>query len=180
MAGYTKIPWGRSELDFVGGLRGQPLAVVNGQVTGLPIRSVLRSPSRANSAVEEDGQAEGPFGEWPGYYSAALSGTGRPQPVIRVKALYFRDQPIILNQAPLWPGAVKHAIPITAGMLWDQLDAAGIQDIAGVYSFTSYLDVVAIRHAMPATPSRSAMPCWPARRRPTTGATSWWWTRTST
>jgi UbiD family decarboxylase len=146
MAGYTKIPWGRSELDFVGGLRGTPLPIVRGRVTGLPI------PAGAEIAIEgeippleEEGQAEGPFGEWPGYYSGGTLGTGRPQPVIRVKALYYRDQPIILNQAPLWPGAVKHAIPITAGMLWDQLEAAGIQDIAGVYSFTSYLDVVAIR-----------------------------------
>src|SRR5262245_11495437 len=146
MAGYTKIPWGKSELEFVGGLRGQPLPVIPGPVTGLPI------PAGAEIAIEgeilpvdEDGAPEGPFGEWPGYYSGGTIGTGRPQPVIRVKALYFRDQPIILNQAPLWPGAIKHAIPVTAGMLWDQLEAAGIQDIVGVYNFTSYLDVVAIR-----------------------------------
>jgi UbiD family decarboxylase len=146
MAGYTKIPWGRSELDLVGGLRGQPLPVVRGPLTGLPI------PAGAEIAIEgeippldEEAAPEGPFGEWPGYYSGGTLGTGRPQPVIRVKALYFRDDPIIVNEAPLWPGAIKHAIPVTAGALWDQLENAGIQDIVGVYNYTPYLVVVAIR-----------------------------------
>ena len=146
LAGYQKIPWGMSELDYTGGLRGQPLPVLRGPITGLPI------PAGAEIAIEgeippvdEDGADEGPFGEWPGYYSGGTRGTGRPQPVIRVKALYFRDEPIIVNQAPMWPGAPVMGLPTSAGLLWDQLESMGIQDIAGVYSFTSYLDVVAIR-----------------------------------
>jgi UbiD family decarboxylase len=146
LASYQKIPWGKSELEFAGGLRERPLAVIPGPVTGLPI------PAGAEIAiegeippVEEDGAAEGPFGEWPGYYSGGTRGTGRPQPVIRVKALYFRDEPIIVNQAPMWPGAQPIGLPFGAGVLWDQLEAAGIQDIAGVYTYTSYLTVVAIR-----------------------------------
>ena len=34
---------------------------------------------------------------------------------------------------------------ISAGVLWDQLESAGIQDIVGVYNHTSYLTVVAIK-----------------------------------
>ncbi|HLY66535.1 MAG TPA: UbiD family decarboxylase, partial [Chloroflexota bacterium] len=146
MASHTKIPWGEGEYGVAGGLRGRPVEVIEGPITGLPI------PAGAEIAIEgeipppsEEARDEGPFGEWPGYYSGGSIGTGRPQPVIRVKALYHRDNPLICNQAPMWPGALVHGIPISAGLLWDQLEAAGIQDIAGVFDYTSYFTVVAIR-----------------------------------
>lgn len=148
MAAHTKIPFGQSELDYLGGLRGEPAKVVKGPVTGLPIHA------HAEIAIEgeipppsQEARDEGPFGEWPGYYSGGSIGTGEPQPVIRVKALYHRDNPIIQDAAPLWPGASPRAMPIEAGILWNQLEAAGIQDIVGVSQFgeNHYLWVVAIR-----------------------------------
>ena len=146
MASHTKIPWGKSELEFAGGLRERPVEVLKGPITGLPI------PAHAEIAIEGevpppdvDARPEGPFGEWPGYYSGGTIGTGKPQPVIRVKALYHRNQPILLDEAPLWPGAPKHALPIMAGILWDQLESAGIQDVVGVFTYTSFFVVVAIR-----------------------------------
>lgn len=146
MASNAKIPWGRSELDFVGGLRGRPLEIVKGPITGLPI------PAHAEIAIEgevpppsEQARDEGPFGEWPGYYSGGTVGTGEPQPVIRVKALYHRDNPILEDEAPLWPGAVRVDLSLRAGALWDQLENAGIQDVTGVYNHTNYLWVVAIK-----------------------------------
>jgi UbiD family decarboxylase len=48
---------------------------------------------------------EGPFGEWPGYYSGGTAGTGEKQPIIRVKAVCYRNDPILMNMAPQWPGA---------------------------------------------------------------------------
>jgi UbiD family decarboxylase len=145
MASSNKIPWGHSELDYVGGLRGRPLEVVPGPLTGLPI------PAHAEIAIEGEvpppwveARDEGPFGEWPGYYSGGTIGTGEPQPVIRVKALYHRTDPIIVNQAPLWPGAVIFGLRLDAGLLWDQLESAGVQDVVGVWTYP-YLVVVAIR-----------------------------------
>jgi UbiD family decarboxylase len=146
MAASAKIPWGRSELDFVGGLRGKPLEIVNGPVTGLPI------PAHAEIAIEgeipppsEQARDEGPFGEWTGYYSGGTIGTGEPQPVIRVKAVYHRNHPIIEDEAPLWPGAVRVDLNLQTGTAWDQLENAGIQDVTGVCAHTNYLWVVAIR-----------------------------------
>jgi len=146
MAANAKVPWGTSELDYVGGLRGRPLEVIKGPVTGLPI------PAHAEIAIEgevpppsEHARDEGPFGEWPGYYSGGTLGTGEPQPVIRVKALYHRDQPILQDEAPLWPGAYRMDLSLRAGLLWDQLESAGIQDVVGVYNHTNYLWVVAIK-----------------------------------
>jgi 3-polyprenyl-4-hydroxybenzoate decarboxylase and related decarboxylases len=146
MAAHTQQPFGTSEFDFVGGLRGRPLEVIKGPLTGLPI------PAYAEIAIEgevppptEESRAEGPFGEWPGYYSGGTIGTGEAQPVIRVKAVYFRNDPIIVSEAPLWPGASIRGLPLQAGLLWDQLENAGIQDIAGVYNHTRYLLAVSIR-----------------------------------
>src|SRR5215510_6856808 len=146
MPSYTKFPYGSAELEVSGGLIGKPLEVLRGPLTGLPI------PASSEIAIEgevpppsEDARAEGPFGEWPGYYSGGTLGTGDKQPIIRVKAIYHRDDPILEDEAPLWPGAVKMDLHISAGVLWDQLESAGIQDIVGVYNHTSYLTVVSIR-----------------------------------
>ncbi|WP_201319343.1 UbiD family decarboxylase [Paenibacillus sp. EPM92] len=146
MASHSRRPWGKSELEFVGGLRGRPLEVIKGPITGLPI------PAYAEIAIEGEvpppgieSHPEGPFGEWPGYYSGGTVGTGELQPVIRIKAIYHRNNPIILSEAPLWPGAPKYGLPIGSGVLWDQLEGAGIQDIAGVYNHDRYFIVIAIR-----------------------------------
>ncbi len=146
MASNTKLPWGQSELDYVGGLMGRPLEYIRGPITGLPI------PARAEIAIEgevpppkTDARAEGPYGEWPGYYSGGTIGTGELQPVIRVKAIYHRNDPILEDEAPLWLGAPKMDLNLSAGLLWDQMESAGIQDVVGVYSHTPYLWVVAIK-----------------------------------
>ncbi|MBI4523059.1 MAG: UbiD family decarboxylase [Deltaproteobacteria bacterium] len=146
MPSYTKHPYGCSEMEISGGLIGRALEVVKGPITGLPIAasSEIAIEGEVPPPLEE-ARDEGPFGEWPGYYSGGTIGTGEPQPVIRVKAIYYRNNPILEDEAPLWPGAVKMDLHISAGVLWDQLESAGIQDIVGVYNHTSYLSVVAIR-----------------------------------
>jgi UbiD family decarboxylase len=143
---HTKVAWGNSELDYTGGIMGRPLQVIRGPLTGLPI------PAGAEIAIEGDVpppgvefRPEGPFGEWPGYYSGGTVGTGEPQPVIKVKAIYHRDDPILEEEAPLWTGAMKIDGNPTAGILWDQLEAAGIQSVVGVYNHSPYFTVVAIQ-----------------------------------
>jgi 4-hydroxy-3-polyprenylbenzoate decarboxylase len=150
LAGMSKIPWGTSELDYVGGLRGRPLAVVDGPVTGLPI------PACAEIAIEGEvpppqvaAREEGPYGEWTGYYAGGTGGTGQRQPVIQVKALYHREHPIVMDEAPLWPGAPQYGLPILAGMLWDQLEKAGIPGVVGVDRYNPYMIVIAIRQQYP-------------------------------
>jgi UbiD family decarboxylase len=143
---HIKVAWGHSELEYTGGLMGRPLEIIRGPLTGLPI------PAGAEIAIEGDvpppkveSQPEGPFGEWPGYYSGGTLGTGEPQPIIRVKAIYYRNDPILEEEAPLWTGAMKIDGNPTAGILWDQLEAAGIQNVVGVYNHSPYFTVVAIQ-----------------------------------
>ena len=92
--------------------------MIPGPITGLPISA------NAEIAIEgevpppsEQSHAEGPFGEWTGYYSGGTVGTGENQPVIRVKAIYHRNNPILMNMAPLWPGAPENGIQFRSGLI---------------------------------------------------------------
>jgi 4-hydroxy-3-polyprenylbenzoate decarboxylase len=146
LTSHIKFPFGKSEIDYAGGLRGAPIEVIKGPLTGLPI------PARAEVAIEGEvpppsveSREEGPFGEWPGYYSGGTVGTGENQPLIKVKAVYFRNDPILMNMAPMWPGAPADGINFRSGLIWDQIEAAGVPDVVGVYAYHSYLVVVAIK-----------------------------------
>lgn len=146
MASHTKLAWGKSEFELVGGLRGAPAEVIDGPLTGLPI------PANAEIAIEglipppdEESHTEGPFGEWTGYSAGGTPGTGDEQPVVHVQAVYHRSSPILLAYPPTWLGAPTRAVRFMAGMLWSQLEAAGIPGITGVYEFTSYLIAVSIK-----------------------------------
>jgi len=121
------------------------MEVIKGLLTGLPIPAYAEIAIEGEVPPPTDVRSEGPFGEWPGYYSGGTLGTGELQPVIRVKAVYFRNDPILFSEAPLWPGAPKRALPLDVGLLWDQLESAGIQDIVGVFRHTDYMIVVSIR-----------------------------------
>ncbi|MBX5489968.1 MAG: UbiD family decarboxylase [Chloroflexi bacterium] len=121
-----------SEYDVAGGIRGEPVAVVRGPVTGLPI------PATAEIAVEgfldpDALRREGPLGEFTGYY-------GRPAgaaPVLRVEALYCREQPILTAamaaEYPICEQALFIALA-RAARLWDDLERLGVPGIRGVYA----------------------------------------------
>ncbi len=66
LASRFQVPPGRSELDWMGGMRGGPAEVLRGKYTDLPI------PANSEIALEgqfgcDETRMEGPFGEWPGY-----------------------------------------------------------------------------------------------------------------
>src|SRR5271157_3264777 len=126
------MPWGSAELDLVGHMQGRPVEVIIGKETGLPI------PASAELAIEGfsppptvDGRPEGPFGEWTGYYASGK----RDEPVVHIKRVYFRNDPIIHGQPPVKPPVNSfYPIPVhTASILWTGLEKAGMQGIKGVY-----------------------------------------------
>jgi UbiD family decarboxylase len=98
LAAALEIPDGVSELDWIGGITGDPVDCVEGRLTGLPI------PAGAEIALEgfvlpDETRLEGPFGEWTGYYASKE----QEQPVFRVDAVYHRDDPILLGCPPQKP-----------------------------------------------------------------------------
>ena len=98
LAACTELPYGMSEYDWVGGLRGLAYPVIKGRVTGLPM------PADAEIVFEgyvrqNEKRIEGPFGEWAGYYASGA----REEPVMDIKAVYFRNNPIVLGFPPQVP-----------------------------------------------------------------------------
>ncbi len=140
------LPWGVEEMGVVGGLLGKPLEVVTGEYTGLPI------PACGEIAIEGEcpppsveSRKEGPFGEWPGYYGSGA----RTEPVIRVKRVMHRNNPILAGAPPLKPPASGSASFIArAANLWSEIEKLGIPGIKGVYQLSpggaSFLTVVSI------------------------------------
>jgi 4-hydroxy-3-polyprenylbenzoate decarboxylase len=93
------VPRGTQEYEYTGYMAGEPVSVICGNVTGLPISA------HSEIAIEgevvppsAESRTEGPFGEWTGYYEHSPT----PEPVIHVKALYYRNDPILFGSPPLW------------------------------------------------------------------------------
>jgi UbiD family decarboxylase len=134
LAAQMPLPPDVNEYEFAGFLQGAPVLVVRGAVTGLPI------PANAEVVLEgemppmkdEEMPREGPFGEWPGYFTEANVGE---TPVMIVKRVYYRNDPIILGAPPLKPPASYLPISLGAATLWEQLEKAGIPEVKGVWGF---------------------------------------------
>ncbi len=130
LAGCTELPYGLSEYNWAGGVRGEPFKVIKGKFTGLPI------PANAEIVLEgfahyDDLKEEGPFGEWTGYYASG----SRREPRIEVKAIYHRNNPIILGCPPNRPPdeiAFYRAF-MRSPLLKEEMEKAGVPDIKAVW-----------------------------------------------
>jgi 4-hydroxy-3-polyprenylbenzoate decarboxylase len=138
---------GESEYAVAGGRIGKPIDVVRGKVTDLPL------PADAELVFEGfmpppsvESRPEGPFGEWPGYYAS----DNRPEPVLQVKAVYYRDDAIVIGQPPTRPTLPGRQIniPRTAA-LWDAIEAAGVPEVRGVWKLAGgglrLIDIIQIK-----------------------------------
>ena len=100
---------------------------------------------------EIDSRAEGPFGEWTGYYA---SGT-RNEPVVKVKTVMYRNDPIILGMPP---GISGKSVPPSAANIWLALEKAGVTDVKGVWEYTTrYITAISIQQKYGGHVKRVAM-----------------------
>lgn len=152
---------GVPEYAWAGWLRGAPAEVIKGLVTGLPI------PATAEIVLEGDFMPptpenllpEGPFGEWPGHY-----GTGRrggKAPIVKVKSILHRHNPIILGSPPLLfaENSICTHIPNAAG-IWDELDrqVPGVKGVAVVRDAGRHnMIVVSLEQKYPGHAKQAAM-----------------------
>jgi len=132
LVGSQTFPKNVSEYEFAGGIKGEPIPVVRGTTTDLLL------PANAELVVEgiirpESVKAEGPFGEFPGYY-------GRPEagcPLVDITAVHYRSRPILTNALMAdYPSCEQSGFfsIIRSAKIWDDLDKLGIPGIHGVYS----------------------------------------------
>ena len=75
-----------------------------------------------------------------------------------MKAIYHRNNPIILSQAPMWPGTRGEGLALGdfRGGVRD-LQNAGIQDVVGVGSHMGYIRAIAIKQRYPGHAKQAAM-----------------------
>jgi len=132
LVGSQTFPKNVSEYEYAGGIKGRPIPVVRGKATDLLIPAnaelVIEGVIRPNSV-----KAEGPFGEFPGYY-------GRPEagcPLVDITAMHYRSQPILTNALMAdYPSCEQSGFfsVIRSAKIWDDFDKLGIPGIHGVYS----------------------------------------------
>ena len=152
IAGFEYLPEGASEYDFAGAIRGQPLEVIQAPLTGLPV------PARAEIVLEghllAETLPEGPFGEFTGYYAADR----RPAPVMRVEAMHWRNEPILLGSPPMKPPRFHFGLPFRAASIWSQLEAVGVTDVVGAWQHVAQLmTVIAIKQRYAGHAKRAAL-----------------------
>jgi 4-hydroxy-3-polyprenylbenzoate decarboxylase len=131
MVAGIEIPYGKNEYDAAGGLIGEAVEIIHGPATGLPI------PAHAEIAFEgfvhpDDLIKEGPLGEWTGYYA----GGEKMEPAIRVETFMHRDNPVLLGAIPAMPpnDDTFYRGTYRCGAVWNQLEAAGVPEVKGVWS----------------------------------------------
>ena len=126
----SEIPYGVCEYDVAGAYRGRPMQVVRGEFTGLPF------PANAEIVLEgfvEPGNMmpEGPFGEWTGYYGSKM----RQEPVLDIKAIYHRNDPILLGCPPQRPPEeqARYRAVMRSALLREEMEKAGVPDVTAVW-----------------------------------------------
>jgi UbiD family decarboxylase len=128
----TSVPKTESEYEYYGGINGAPIELFKSDLTGLPL------PARAEIILEgfvypDETFAEGPFGEFTGYYGRPSGAT----PFMRVEKVRFRNNPTLTcalmadgpaNECGLFWAALRSAA------IWADLTKLGIPGIQGVWS----------------------------------------------
>lgn len=158
LAGGMEVPSGVSEYEWVGGLQGHPVQVIQGEYTGLPIPAASEIVVECDAIPGQD-RNEGPFGEWTGYYASSM----RPEPIMKVKRLYHRNNPIILGAPPTRPPCEFNYMRcfMRSALIWKELEAAGVPDVLGVWCHEAggsrLLTIVSIKQRYPGHARQAGM-----------------------
>ena len=155
IAGFEYLAAGQSEYEFASAIKGAPIEVHPGPESGLPL------PAHAEMVLEghllpmsETTLPEGPFGEFTGYYASEA----RPAPVMEVTGVFHRSDPILLGSPPMKPPRFHFGLPLRAATIWQNLDAAGVTDVVGVWQHVSQLmTVVALKQRYDGHAKRAAL-----------------------
>ena len=112
-------------------MRGSAVEVIKGPVTGLPI------PANAEIVIEgfvepDKMRVEGPFGEWTGYYATGAA----QEPVLDIKAIYHRHEPILLGCVPERPPdeICRYRAIVRSALLRENITKAGVPAVTAAWA----------------------------------------------
>ena len=152
-AAANSLPWGKSEYEYAGGIRGQAIDVVLGKQPACRFPAYSKSPSKVN-VIPDNQLPEGPYGEWTGYYASGE----RTEPIIKVKRLMHRNNPILTGAPSSRPPGGSDDILVRSAFIWDHMEKAGVPDVRGVACFQGrFFTAVRSSSAIPATPNKPAL-----------------------
>jgi UbiD family decarboxylase len=130
IAASVELPDDMCEYEWAGAMRGRAYDVIKEKYTGLPIPAeaeiVLAGFVHPTQRLNE-----GPFGEWTGYYASSR----RPEPFVEIKAIYHRNDPILLGVPPNKPPYEPHRFRayLRSALLKQTLEKAGVPDVTGAW-----------------------------------------------
>ena len=151
IAAGDNAAWGHSEYDYAGWLRGAPVEVTQGVYTDLPIPATAEAVLEGEILPPKAGVAiEGPFGEMGGYY-----GDASPASLIKIHAMLFRDNPIIMGSPP-FPNTARNLFGARGLRVRSELEALGIPGIKGV-RYGGGIVVLSIEQSFPGHAMRAAL-----------------------
>jgi UbiD family decarboxylase len=147
-----------SEYDFVGGIHGKPVEVIRGEISDLlvPARAEIVLEGEIPPPPQMENRDDGSFGEWNRTYNSA------PHPVMRVKSIMYRNDPIMLGVVP-WKAHIPFpfTIPLMAAEIWNVLEYAGIPDVTGVWFGLGFIwpvyQVISIKQAYSGQAKQAAL-----------------------
>ncbi len=144
LAGAINVPYGVSEYRVAGAINGKAIRVVPGNYTRLPVPAtseIVLEGEIPPEAVET--KIEGPFGEATGYYASGESA----KPVVRLKSIMFRNDPIIHGAPPMKPLRGMFHIPFSFGcaLLWQELETCGMEGIQGIWEHSRGVTVISLK-----------------------------------
>ncbi|MBI2848618.1 MAG: UbiD family decarboxylase [Chloroflexi bacterium] len=124
------VPAGVDEFDVAGGLKGEPVHVVEAETSDLLIPASAEIIIEGEVPHDEFYPKEGPFGEFWGYMGLAQSN----KPIIRVKAVTHRRNPFFQGT---YEGRPPNESTVASGIGWsmamkEHLQKAGIPGIIDV------------------------------------------------
>ena len=135
LTGSTLVEYGTSEYEIIGALQGEPIEVIESDLTGLPIDARAEIVVEGFIPVDEkEWRPEGPFGEYTGYYSGKAK-EEFPKPWLRVERIMHRNDPIFWATTVGRPVTDTHMIQSInrTAELWTQLEQVGVPGIQSVY-----------------------------------------------
>lgn len=152
-ASGSKKNEGENEYEYVGGLRGEPIELVEGELTGIPVPAHAEIVAEGRLEPYNYGE-EGPFGEFSGMYGHSMDET----PIFDVEALHYRNDPILtgalMDDTPKEEVAIYHSARI-----WNALDDIGLPGVRGVYRSPHCfsMSIVSIEQMYPGHPEQAAV-----------------------
>ena len=130
--GGVEAPYGAFELDIVGGMRGRPTKMVRGKVTGPAVPGQCRDRARRLRHARQARMPKARSANGPATMPAACA----QMPVLDIKAIYHRNDPILLGVPPMGGGPdemARYRAVMRSAIIKQNMVNAGVPGVEQVW-----------------------------------------------